>query len=479
MLEVLRATDVLGPVLKIEKKKDRDHYDHKVNETSSRTDEVFRDKLSPFSTHFKYSNPLPAPPEDLDIVAEYEDMIEEHIQRRTFFFFQQLVVCYQTKLHFELNGAQDQGKSPDRIKIGKTQITRNAAHSSTLPCLIAYDNEAWEEFQRGETPQPEGFIFLKGTDYYRTANATMNMPRFINEADIKMDAGLRKRSLELINRASQGEISPQEALARFIQIALEEIEDAKKRPQKGKNRVQILEVLDFYEANFRSIEEELTQDTASVLEKLLNIKLEGIYNSPAEKVVLKIRFKAIRDTQVAQRKLIQKVEKLKCELLKKYESKPDHFDAALRTLLINQARTPDNRTRMEKLFNFSSFDFQTRLKAGNKTKFNNLTTELSASQELKKISATAKEIFDDMRTLRTEEEYQRAAIIKELRGMKGWIQKDLGKKVKALFPHAFASQSTISRIESRKRLVTPEVALEFSQVFRVDPGLFMPHFFYD
>ncbi len=70
-------------------------------------------------------------------------------------------------------------------------------------------------------------------------------------------------------------------------------------------------------------------------------------------------------------------------------------------------------------------------------------------------------------------------MIKELRRSKSWSQVELGKKVAQLFPRAAASQSTISRIENRKKLVTSPIAEEFSQVFKVDVGLFMPHFFYE
>ena len=98
---------------------------------------------------------------------------------------------------------------------------------------------------------------------------------------------------------------------------------------------------------------------------------------------------------------------------------------------------------------------------------------------LKKINFVVCEILQDMRTLRTEEANQRAQITKDLRGMKGWIQKKLGDEVKKQFPHAAASQSTICRIERCMKLVTPQIAQELSQVFGVDSGLFMPHFFYD
>lgn len=128
--------------------------------------------------------------------------------------------------------------------------------------------------------------------------------------------------------------------------------------------------------------------------------------------------------------------------------------------------------------NFSSFDFASKL--GTKTKVTQFTNVKSRIlQYVNEINSLARTIQEEMRSLLTQEEYQRAQIIKELRGMKKWRQIDLGAEVRVLFPRAAASQSTISRIENRQKLVTPQIAEEFSQVFKVDSGLFMPHFFYE
>jgi hypothetical protein len=119
-------------------------------------------------------------------------MIKEHVERRILFFFQQMIVCHQTKLHFESVGAQDQGKSADAIVVSIENqsikyAVRQAAHSSGNPCIVAYDSAQWQLHQRGIIPKPQGYVFLKDTDYYRTVNATMNMPSWINDADREID----------------------------------------------------------------------------------------------------------------------------------------------------------------------------------------------------------------------------------------------------------------------------------------------------
>jgi len=119
-------------------------------------------------------------------------MIKEHMERRILFFFQQLIVCYQAKLHFESFGAQDQAQSAEAIHfqiptpygIYGNNVQRQAAHSSSNLYLVAYDNTQWQMYLAQQQmypgysiPKPHGFVFLKDTDYYRTVNATMNMPR--------------------------------------------------------------------------------------------------------------------------------------------------------------------------------------------------------------------------------------------------------------------------------------------------------------
>ena len=93
--------------------------------------------------------PLKILPTPEEVIQKYRSSIGIHIERRISFFFQQLAACYKTRLHFEIGDTLDQGASPDRIVLideaKKTlNFQRNAAHSSTIPCLIGYDYKKWQ-----------------------------------------------------------------------------------------------------------------------------------------------------------------------------------------------------------------------------------------------------------------------------------------------------------------------------------------------
>ena len=395
-----------------------------------------------------------------------------------------MIVCYQTKLHFESVGASDQGQSATAIHLqagGQQQkITRNAAHSSTNPRLIAYDSAQWNAHQAGTAPKPEGFVFLKGTDYYRTANATINMPKGINFADelidfLTTDSKLQEKSMVLVNRASQGELSPEDGVLQFIGVALDEITAAKARLEATAQHPEALRALEYYQRYFTEYQQELNT-RPNLLETILDLKISK--RDGVEKL-LKIRYKAIREAQLDQSALMQKIIRVQKEISNTFATKPIHFLAAFRTLIIETARTDGDRHRLEKLLNFSPCNYRANCKKAQVTKFETTKSLLSAAPHVQKIQAVAQEVMLDMRSLRVKETYQRAETIKTLRTMKNWTQATLGNEIKKAFPSAAASRSTISRIENRAKLVSLQIAQEFSHVFDVDPGLFMPHFFYE
>lgn len=481
----------IGPVYI--KKEKRDQYAQVLSETCSLTDRVFKDSSSKQILQFNESvhkNPLNtnALPSYVQLAKEYKGMIREHIERRVLFFFQQLIVCYQTKLHFESVGAQDQAASASsifvKIKGEQQKLTvRNAAHSSTSPCLVAYDKQEWQQYKAGLKAKPQGFVFLKGTDYYRTANATMNMPRMINEADREIDEKtsdslLRDKSEAIINKVAQGELTPDEGLTCFLEDAIFAVEDAQERLANKDKDPDVQEVLKYYLKYLNKCLSVIESDPA-FLGNFLNIKIDSSeHDDAARRIILNIRYNAIRNVQIEQSKLIQKVEALKKEIFDGLDGtkKPDNFDAAFRTKMIEAARTDLDRQRLKKLLNFSPDNFKAQLNKSISTKFTKTLDLLTPHTD--RIKFVVQDILQDMRLLRTQEQYDRAKILKDLRYMKQWAQKELGAAVKSLFANAAASQPTISRIESRQKLVTPQIAKEFSEVFKVDPGLFMPHFFY-
>ncbi len=488
-LSPVSATPTLGPEYD-SREKGRDQYSHALAETASLTDRVFEDTASLQKLTFEdftYPNNLEVD-EILtkeEITDEYREMMEEHVERRIQFFFQQLITCYQTKLHFESVGASDQAQSAKTIyfKVDQELVeftARHAAHSSTSPRLIAYDQKEWEEYKAGKRDKPKGFVFLKGSDYYRTQQATINMPRWINDADSAIDgkpveSKLRQKTEDLVNLAAQGKINPEEGVSQFIKEALAQIEKEEQRVKNKGDHPEVAHVLRYYKTFFLQFQEEVSQDP-TFLEKFLNIRFKSASDDPSKRVILNIRYAAIRNVQINQAKLIQKVEKVRQEILGR-RRKPNFFDAAFKTTLVEAAKTPENRHRLEKLLNFSPDQFTAQYEQRNITMFRN--TKLGLAPFAEKIAFVANDILHDMRHLQTEEATLRGRVTRELRWMKGWSQKELGDRIARVFTRAACSQSTISRIENNQKLVTPQIAEELSQVFDVDPGLFIPHFFYE
>ncbi len=494
-LSKINADPKIGPLyVKPLKKGSRVQYAPEHGETCSLTDRIFQDNSSLQRLNKKdyiYKNPHKTKklPDTLSITKKYSEMIEEHIERRVLFFFQQLIVCYQTKLHFESIGAQVQGKSASNISMKvkdhlKKHAVRNAAHSSGNPCLIAYNKAKWEKYQQEKTSKPNGFIFLKDTDYYRTCNATMNMPKWINEADReidekKKDSLLRKKGEKLINQSAQGLISPDKGIVKYIQKALKEIQKAQQRLE-SKNP-EIKKVLNYYAKNLKHIQTQI-KTQSSFLENFLNLKM-GVHlqNKRSKHVILQIRYAAIRNCQINQSALIQKITNLQKKILAKIKKEngnrqPNYFCAAFKTVFIEQAKTNKNRQRLEKLLNFSYFNFEKQIQS--QTGIYNKTKGLIAVYSAK-INSVAKQIIKEMRILREKEKLDRSKTLKKLRTMQNWSQKQLGMKINQLFPNVAASQSTISRIENQKKLVSEKIAMGLSQVFKIDLGLFMPYFYYN
>lgn len=438
------------------KKVSREQFPVILNETPSLMDFVFLGEIKTYSV-------LPCVEE---IIEKYRDLIFEHVSRRVDFFFQQIICCFQTKLHFEIGHVVSQGASAKKMVItdenlASLEFERNAAHSSTLPCLLAY--EEWDLYQE----KSKGWVFLKGTDSYRLWNSTINMPRWINMVDLQIDGGsrdrkLRYKTLHLLNAAAQGEIDPEEGLERFIAFAIEQVESS----CKVATQPMYVKILRLYQYELESIQVGFNHNRSMWLESLLSIKVS---DEPSRKLIYQIRYQAVRDAQVGQAELIQKIDLVKKKISGK--RKPAYFEAAFRSLLIAETYTQRNRQRLEKLYNFSYFDFKARLSGTRLDIFDHTKIKL-AEKYRPQIIALSAEIIRDMQELRKKEALQRSQITKLLRCAKKWTQKQLGQELSV-------SQSAISRIENCHTLIGLPLAEKLSAVFQVDIGLFMPHFFYD
>lgn len=438
------------------------------------TDHVFKDSQNPFS-HLETDTPASTLlPSIEELIEKYRDLICEHVSRRIAFFFQQLICCFQTKLHFEIGQVVSQGSSAKKViltdqNLASLEFQRNAAHSSTLPCLLAYDLEEWELYQVKKIKLPKGWVFLKGTDSYRLWNSTINMPRWVNMVDLQIDGTsrdqkLRYKTLQLINAAAQGEVDPEEGLELFIQLCIDQVELSYKAATQFRYR----KILNLYKYELEATQMSFNHNRSMWLESLLNIRVS---DESFRKIIYQIRYLAIRDAQLGQAELMQKIDLVKHKILSSYKKKPSYFEAAFRSLLIAETYTLRNRQRSEKMYNFSYFDFKARLSGTKLDIFDNTKIQL-AEKYRPQITALSAEIVRDMQELRKKEALQRSQTTKLLRQAKKWTQKQLAQELSV-------SQSTVSRIENCHKLITLPLAEKLSLIFHVDAGLFMPHFFYD
>jgi predicted glycoside hydrolase/deacetylase ChbG (UPF0249 family) len=464
----------------------RGQYHPKGNETPLRTDDVFKDPKATVhefpnpdgnepTPAYKYESTIKNSPSPKELVAEYAPMIREHVERRIIFFFHQLVLCYKTGLQFKASGALDQGASASAITVKDQKIKRNAAHSSTLPCLIAIDAEKHE------------FIFLRGSDFYRMQNATINMPRWVNEADIQIDGAkndtshLRGKALEILNEAASiaSTLSPQEGLKKFLEALGQEIEASLERtnPESAIRFSAIHSSLDEYKKNLSAFQQDLAQKP-EFLDRCLDLAATGTGKNVRE-TVLRLRYSAIQKAQSKQAELVNKVKTVQEQAfailqkegaIKKHPNLPQaSFNKLLFTLAENKGVDLKKR-------------FMTLL-ASSPTHFDEVSLNaLKGSKTVRKLARKLfKELETNMKKLEQAEKNARGATLRAIRNASGMTQTQFGAQFKRMFPEEPASQSTISRMErteKTKRVISSETATKLSRVFNIDPGLFMPQFFW-
>lgn len=463
---VTSSPSFIGPLLS-DQSDIRKKNPHRLNETSSLKDGVF-DETVPASIG------LPNPNQLIDF---YANSMQLHVEKRVAIFFQQLVACYQTKLHFEIGTTLDQGESAPALKyetpdgISHKLCTRNAAHSSTIPCLVAYKESEWKDFIDNKIDAAAGFIYFKGSHLYGLCNSTIDMPRAINEADIAIDgksndSALRKASLELLNKASQGQVSPMDGLKDFLKILTTMVDDKKHTAPKD----DVKRALRHYARILKNINESINDDQ-EIFNQWLDIRLDPTDESAeVRKAIYHIRYKAIQTNLEAQAKVIDKIDRVKNTIfsaMKKEKTKYCFSEDAFKHSLINLAND-DDAIRLRKLFN---------LPAENDTIAAYVKSKNRILLESKQIKILLGEISKEFARMKSAEIGERSSLTKKLRKAKNWTQKNLSNEIAKLYPNLPSSQSTISRVETRAKIIDEFYAEKLSKVFKVDAGLFMPTFF--
>jgi hypothetical protein len=156
-------------------------------------------------------------------ILEISSFIQEHAARRMDLFFYLLIAVYRKKFIIS------QGPTILQHGVGqrssrKTTMT-NACHSSFFPNVLQ-----------------NGVNFLQGTHLEASFNSTVELPRFINLLDAKLEGKIktpstcRAKALTILQETSYGKITPMKGLQLFaeeMQTTLSSIKRAQLFKEKG------------------------------------------------------------------------------------------------------------------------------------------------------------------------------------------------------------------------------------------------------
>jgi hypothetical protein len=217
---------------------------------------------------------------DLSLLKKIRKDIKNHVEYRIQIFLQQLILVFKTKLVFDFcNSAIKQIGSTVCDEANKNEEgDYAAAHGSTLPCLRILNEE----------DDDNSTIFGLGSSFERDWNATVFLPKVVNDIDSDFDKFyrkcnkekcFRKISTEILNEVSSGKKTPKEGLKLFLENGLEYVGEllGKEEDEEKEYVLKIYKKMmeDYQEAlgdegdffktlclrvDPRSTEEELTED---------------------------------------------------------------------------------------------------------------------------------------------------------------------------------------------------------------------------
>lgn len=408
------------------------------------------------------------------------------VKKRVALFFQQAILCYKMPAFtFSLGGADAQiGGSPGMKIAGATQ-KREAAHSSTIPCLIAHAKD-------GSTPH--GFVYLKGGSYYDQQNATIGMFEFVNGADELLDGKanqpkLRNKTAALLNRVAQG-LNPVNATTEFMKAFQAEAQvSASQLDIKDPRR----HVLEKYVAKMHKI-------TLAATEKEFYDRMIGVIvtsNHPRENIlrqeIYQKRFDIMQLQEVIESRIGKKIDATKKKM------GPD--GSFLEYILLKTFTEPQTRITLEKLFCKTAAVFEQEylrtIPQVNVRTYKGFVTQVDKLKAKHKvlIDTLMRDLRSDFRELIAAEFTYRAGVFKTLRTeVNRWTQEEYSRN-HLKTTNQKVSRSWVSRMEELSRLPTKQpdeyrtpltqrrryIALEdglaCAATFGVDSGVFLPSLF--
>ena len=255
-------------------------------------------------------------------LSQSSDQVMLHVEKRISLFFLQLIACYNTRNVFHEAKTLHQGfnaKSVEKVKF-------NAAHSATNPNLST-----------------DGKIYLYRSHLYDESNATLDLPKEVNDADRAIDekyrdSFLRRDSIALLNRTSQGLISPVDATKEFVALFLRETN----KFISTENEENVVEVLKVYKRAGETLSASLNQPNSPQFETWLHINLE---NPLATSFIDQYQKEEEFDKEACLKFIKDKINHLRSELLEERSSKrtaraPTHFRPLFILEIFNRLNEP-------------------------------------------------------------------------------------------------------------------------------------------
>lgn len=434
------------------------------------------------------------------IVKLNEEGIELAVERRIALFLQHAILCYgMSSFTFAAGGADGQigSSSPITLSSSTTRIIhkREAAHSSTLPCLMAYAKD-------GSTPQ--GFPYLKGPQH----DTTIGMHECVNGADELIDGKeqdnkLRATAVKILNRVAQG-LDPVKATEEFIQSFKKEVKVARVGLQTKEIQGQIEKrrlVLELYQQKIKEIQ--LASQEKGFYDLLIGVQINP--DDPNEdklrQVIYKKRYDIIRLQEVIESRIGKRILDVQAKMGSRDKSLLEH-------ILLKEFAHTRERQIVEKLLSKTAVIFEpeygqkedgTRWITAKKeiTSLKSFQTRITNLQKKyrKDLEILKRDLRADFRELTQAEYAYRSGVFKDLRTkVHQWRQVDFceqyldttGNKISQAWVsrmeqlsrvHVRDPNSYASPVNQRRRYVTLEDARNCAETFGVDPGLLLPSLF--
>ena len=276
--------------------------------------------------------------------------IEDHVDRRIQLFFMQLICCYNTPYTFSWGKAEDQYGTGGIYKVKNeagrtTTVKTQAAHSSTLPCLIAEDRA---------NAGGRKFVYLKGSQSYIQQNGTVQLLINVNQADTELDGkhgtgGLREDAIRVINRVAQGAIRPRAGLKTFLRHFKRQIHLKIANLRATDTRVN---VLNRYLARVESVERAILADNG-YFDQLVGVAVRGHEKENLlRNITYKKRFKLIQNCEAIESEIALAILNAQNSMFGTRLESLKSVNKSLRYVLLSSGRSEYRRV-LERLFGTS------------------------------------------------------------------------------------------------------------------------------